>query len=166
MNKLQGSSLSKRLEKTSPQNAPKLPTLVPPEEQNSAWTNYLQTEIQVCWCPGCLFPRSRSKREETFLHFAKRCLFCTTDFFHSINDFQVPVWKRRRNTYPRRLCIQRRDITPGKVTWCPFLLLALLPAAWPNCTSHLSVTVRLSALGHSFSHYIWLISFNSYYIVL
>jgi len=46
MNKLQGSSLSKRLEKTSPQNAPKLPTLVPPEEQNSAWTNYLQTEIQ------------------------------------------------------------------------------------------------------------------------
>lgn len=48
MNKLQGSSLSKRLEKTSPQNAPKLilPTPVPSEEQNSAWTNYLQTEIQ------------------------------------------------------------------------------------------------------------------------
>lgn len=48
MNKLQGSSLSKRLEKTSPQNAPKLilPTPVPSEEQNSAWTNYLKTEIQ------------------------------------------------------------------------------------------------------------------------
>ena len=29
-------------------------------------------------------------------------------------QFCAPVWKRR-TTYPRTLCIQRRDITPGKV---------------------------------------------------
>jgi len=31
-------------------------------------------------------------------------------------QFQVPVQKRRRTAYPRGLCGQRGDITPGKVT--------------------------------------------------
>jgi len=31
-------------------------------------------------------------------------------------QFWAPVQKRRRTTYPRRLCIQRGHITPGKVT--------------------------------------------------
>jgi len=31
-------------------------------------------------------------------------------------QFQAPVQKRRKTTYLRGLCVQRGDITPGKVT--------------------------------------------------
>ena len=41
---------------------------------------------------------------------------------------------------------------------------ALLPAAQPNCTSHLSISVRPSVFRHC--HYMWFISFNSNYIAL
>jgi len=81
-------------------------------------------------------------------------------------QFQVPVRKRRRTTYSRGLCIQRGDITPGKGMRPSLFSSALLPAARPDCTSHLSVMVRPFHLLNTLSHYIWFISFNCNRIVL
>jgi len=80
-------------------------------------------------------------------------------------QFQAPVW-RRRTTYPRTLCIQRGDITPGKVTRPSLFSLALLPAAHPNCMHNYSTSVRPTAFRHSFFHYTFIYCFNSNYIVL
>ena len=64
-------------------------------------------------------------------------------------QFWAPVWERR-TTYPGRLCSQKGDITPGKITWCPFFFSsALLPAARPDHTHRCSATVRPTALRYS-----------------
>ena len=63
--------------------------------------------------------------------------------------FQVPAQKRR-TTHLRGLFVQRGDITPGKITWGPFVFpLALLPAAHPDRRHHLSTTVRPTAFRYS-----------------
>ena len=85
----------------------------------------------------------------------------------SCSSYRYLSQKRRRTTYPRGLCIQSGDITPGKVTWCPFLLSdswVLLPAAHSDRMHCLSISLRPSAF--RYSRYIWLISSNFNYIVL
>ena len=62
------------------------------------------------------------------------------------------------------LCIQRRDKTPGNITWCPFSL-----SSHPCCSSRLHASPQHYCKANSFqilSHYIWCICFNSNYIVL
>ena len=81
-------------------------------------------------------------------------------------QFRAPARKRRRSTYPRTLCVQRGDITPGKVKRSSLFNSALLPAACPSCMHHCSTSVRPTAFRHSFSHYTLFISFNSNYTLL
>jgi len=66
--------------------------------------------------------------------------------------FQAPVWERR-TTFPRTLCVQRGDITPGQVMK-PSFFSPLLLVARPNCIPHLCVVVRPSYLLDALSYYI------------
>ena len=54
-------------------------------------------------------------------------------------QFRAPVWKRRRTTYSRTLCVQRGDITPGKVTISSLFQLSSLLL---NPTAHLTPVLR------------------------
>ena len=85
-------------------------------------------------------------------------------FPYRVKEFQVPVQKRRRTTYPRRLCIQRGDITPDKVTRPSLFFIS------PPCCStrpHVSPQRYSEAfLPFEHSHYIWFITISSNYIIL
>jgi len=73
-------------------------------------------------------------------------------------QFWVPVPKEKNYIPQSTLLLERR-----KNTWQSHKSGSLFPSAHPNCTSRLSIGVRLSIFGHSLY---WFIIFNSNYIVL
>ena len=80
-------------------------------------------------------------------------------------QFWAPVWERR-TTYPGRLRSQKGDITPGKITWCPFFFFFGSPpccSSWPHALLQCYCKAYSSQI---LSHYIWFTCFSYNYMVL
>jgi len=85
--------------------------------------------------------------------------------FCGLTTFWIPgSQKRRRTTYPRRLCIQRGRYIMEEVVG----LSCLLPGSVWLCSPamHLQFRVWLSGLDTLLSHFLWFTILNSNYFVL
>ena len=83
----------------------------------------------VCWCHGFMI---------LWLSVFHLITSCALRVKRLMLQFWAPVQKRR-TTYSRELCVQRGDITTGKVTRCHFYLQ--LSSLLPNLTTHLTSVV-------------------------